>query len=603
LAVIPISAAPPAEDTGWTSWTAENEVWDSVAYGDQILAWGAGGLTVWDRADGTLFRQFTTVEGLPDPQINDLLVDEEEGVLWIGSENGLARYDIASEDWVVYDDEDGLDSASIGALTWMDDYLLVGTRYSGAEGGGLIRFDGTAWEKFPDFPSAPSDQQPDKLSYNVNRLLYTDSGVLWVGTDNGLGRYDGQAWTRYATAEGLPGSQIYALSLDNDGVLWVGTDLGVAWFNGDSFEIVQGGPEGGIAGIVQDAEGRYWFSGGNGAWRYDRDAVNWDHFNTDSGDLPVYTLFGATLDADGNLYFGSYGSGLIQYDGDTFTPWVVPNLASASRLGRVVPAPDGSLWFPEEYGGRTDRLDPATGLWSPVFLPCDYCNPLTFDADERLWLGGDQGLWVVEGDEVVTHLTTAEGLPSNLVLSVAFDPNGLAWVGTDTGLAVIDGQSVTQILNAENSGFASNFVRVVLQDSSGAMWVGADGGLSRFGPSGEVEQFTEGNPFQGLDYVTDMADAQGVLWVATANAGFYRYADGEWQGWPPPASLFAVAAAPDGTVWFGTYYHGAGHFDGEDSDDYDIEDGLAHLNVTDIYVDADGVVWFATSGGASRFEP
>jgi ligand-binding sensor domain-containing protein/tRNA A-37 threonylcarbamoyl transferase component Bud32 len=599
--LIPISAAPPAEATGWTSWTALNEVWDSVVYGDQVLAWGAGGLSVWNRADGTLFRTFTTVEGLPDPQVNDVLVDEEDGVLWIASENGLARYDIAAEDWVVYDGEDGLDSTSIGALAWMDEYLIIGTRYSGFEGGGLMRFDGAAWEQVPDFPSAQADEQPDRLSYNVNRLMY-EAGVLWAGTDNGLGRYDGQAWTRYSTSEGLPGNQIYALTLDDDGVVWVGTDAGVAWFNGESFERLQEGPEYGIAGIVQDAQGRHWFSGDNGVWRYDADAVNWDHFNIDSGDVPVYTLFGAALDVDGNLYFGSYGGGLIRYDGDAFTPWTVPNLPGASGMGRVIPAPDGSLWFPEEYGGRTDRLDPATGLWSPVFLPCDYCTPLTFDASGNLWLGGDLGLWVVAGDQVAAHLTTAEGLPSDLVLSLAFDSSGFAWVGTDAGLAIFDGQSVTQILNAENTGFASDLIRVVLQDASGAMWVGADGSLSRFTPDGSVEHFTDGNPFQGLDYVTDLADAQGVLWVATANAGLYRYADGAWQGWPAD-SLFSIAAAPDGTVWLGTYYSGAAHFDGDDWDDYDVEDGLAHLNVTDVYVDANGVVWFATSGGVSRFEP
>jgi ligand-binding sensor domain-containing protein/tRNA A-37 threonylcarbamoyl transferase component Bud32 len=603
VALIPISPAPPPEDTGWTSWVSLNEVWDAMAYGDQVLAWGAGGLTVWNRADGALFRQFTTVEGLPDPQVNDVLVDEEEGVLWIGSENGLARFDIAAEDWVVYDDDDGLDSTSIGALEWMDGYLIVGTRYSGLEGGGLIRFDGARWEALPDFPSAEPSEGSERLSYNVNRLLY-DGGALWAGTDNGLGRYDGQTWTRYAAAEGLPGNQIYALTLDNDGVLWVGTNAGVARFNGEAFERFEGGPgtDYGIAGIVQDGAGRYWFSGDNGVWRYDPQAVNWDHFNIDSGDLPVYTLFGATLDADGYLYFGSYGGGLIRYDGDAFTPWMIPNLPRVDGVGGIVPAPDGTLWFVEEYGGLVDRFDPASGEWSPVSLPCDYCYPATFDADGRLWLGGDLGLWIVEGDQVAAHLTTAEGLPSDRVLSLAFDSSGFAWVGTEAGVAIFDGQSVTQILTAENTGFASDVIRVVRQDSFGVMWVGADGSLSRFTPDGGVEHFTEGNPFQGLDYVTALADAQGVLWVATANAGFYRYADGEWQGWPSD-SLWAAAAAPDGTVWFGTYYNGALHFDGQDADDFDIEDGLAHLNVTDIHVTPDGTVWFATSGGVSRYEP
>jgi streptogramin lyase len=97
-------------------------------------------------------------------------------------------------------------------------------------------------------------------------------------------------------------------------------------------------------------------------------------------------------------------------------------------------------------------------------------------------------------------------------------------------------------------------------------------------------------------------DGSGNVWVALNNGGLWRYSGGEWSK-TQTDSLNAISLAPDGSLWLGTYYNGALRFDGEDFTRYDVGDGLVHANVNHVYVDASGVVWFATSGGVSRYVP
>ena len=604
-----VVAAPPAEP-GWTSWTAANIVWGATIYDDQIAAWGPGGISLWDRFDGTLHQQILSTDGLPSVYVNYLLADEDRGGLWAATEGGLGFFD--GENWTVYNTDDGLDSDSVSALALTSQYLLVGTSYSGVEGGGLMRFDGQSWEPAPDFPSAQSDDRPDLLSYNVQIILPVITAeattVLWVGTSNGLGFYDGQTWTRYAVEQGLPHNNVWALMVDEGGDLLVGTDGGAARFNGESFEAFEQTLERPINGIVQDANGDYWFSGSGGLARYNPANGDWEFFSMDSGDLEVYTYFRALRDPDtGSLYFGSDGTGLVRTDLDgTFTPWVIPDAPHFDSFSAIVPAPDGSLWFIEEYGSGVERYDPNTNTWNTVDLPCDSCVPLAFHDDGSLWLGGEEGLWFWPADgSDPSRIATEQGLPDNHVYSLAFVSDGYVLVGTYAGLAHIEGLEVTAVFNAENSGLASDNIRAVFPALDGTVWVGTDGGLSHFLADGSWEHYTVGNPFdEGLDWVQSIAaDAEGALWAGTGNNGAWRLFEGEWQHFDAPSLSSGAALDLNGGLWFGSYYSGAWYFNSNDVESYQVKDGLIHPNVNDIYVDGAGTIWFATSGGVTRFRP
>jgi ligand-binding sensor domain-containing protein/tRNA A-37 threonylcarbamoyl transferase component Bud32 len=601
-------------ETQWTSWTGGNIIYKVVAHGDDIYTGGPGGVTVWNRSDGTILRRFTTGNGLPAPDVNTILVDDD-GTLWVGTGDGLGRYDPADEEWTIYDTADGLDSDTVTALLRDGDNLIVGTYYSEREGGGLNIFDGKSWQPVPDFPSAHPDEQPDKLANFVNAVLRDSSGAFWVATTNGLGYYDGQTWRRITTADGLPDNNVSTLYFGQDGKLVVGTASGAASLDGEKFVPAEQGPPYGVYGIVQDAQDRYWFSGGGGVWRYDPAKADWVEFSQDTGDMPEYGMSGAAQDADGNLFFGSEGSGLVRYDGQDFVVWAVPDVPLSDQFGHIIPAPDDQLWFVKEYSSETDRFDLSNDAWLPFTDPPCSCAPLDFDPNGNLWgAEWENGAWIVAPDGTQTHLTTENGLPSNMVTAVAFDPiDGHFLLGTDSGVVHLDPNlNVVEVFDTGSVGLVNNNVHALMTTADGSTWVGTDGGVSHLKPDFTWEHFPIGSPFsENLDFISDFAqDGEGAIWVATLDDWVYRYSNGEWEkfegGDPgvklPSPYVGSVTVAPDGSLWFGTS-DGAARFDGNEWTLFDVGDGLIHLQVNDIYFDAAGAIWFATSGGVTRYTP
>jgi len=601
----PEATAPEAGTaaSGWTSWTAVNDVAQAAFFGEEILTWSWGGITRWGR-DGSLLGHLRPVEGLPHVIVHDVKVDADRGGFWAATEGGVGFFD--GERWTVYDRQDGLDSPAITALALTSRGLVAGTSFSGVDGGGLFRFDGATWEAVPGFPSTGDSENAATLSYNVNVVLpiiQSDATTgLWVGTEHGLGRFDGATWTTFFEAQGLPGLRVYALLLDDGGGVWAGTENGAARFNGETFEPVERTLGRGIYGIVQAADGAYWFSGDGGLARFDAARGDWQIYSQDNGDLPAYTLTRSARDEDGTLYFGSFGGGLVRYDGQRFDSWVVPNSLSTGAYAGILLAPDGTLWFVQEYSAGVDRFDRAAGAWSRVSLPCEYCVPLAFDGEGNLWLGGEQGLWIAASGDPA-HLTTTDGLPSDRVSAVAFDAQWV-WVGTEAGVALVSANGVEQVLTTANAGFGSDLIHDLFAAPDGSMWVATAGGLSQRTPEGAWTHYGVGNPFkEGFDGVWSVAqDATGAVWAGTRSAGVYRWRNGEWEHFEGPDFM---RGAPDanGGMWFGSYNSGASYFAGDEWQTFGMADGLIHPNVNRAYVDASGAVWFATSGGVSRYVP
>ncbi|MBI3361138.1 MAG: hypothetical protein HY023_08510, partial [Chloroflexi bacterium] len=569
-----------------------------------------GGLTVWNRADGAILRRFTTADGLPGIFVRAVLVDDD-GTVWAATDGGAARFD--GQNWTTYNAADGLDNPDVTVIARLGSQLIAGTQY-GPPGSGLYQFDGQAWTPVPDFPSAYPDEQPDQLSNNVTVVLSDNAGGEWVGTTNGLGLFDGNAWRRYSTADGLPDNLIISLLIGSDGNLLAGTARGLAQFDGQKFTAWPRGPSDETFGMLQDLQGRYWFSGssGGGLWRFDPATSNWDVFTKEANNLPTDTMLGVAQDQAGNLYFGSNGGGLVRYDGASFTTWAVPNVPTWNEFGIVLPAPGGELWFVRLYDSQTDRFDPRTETWSPVTGLPEGCRPLALDDKGNLLGGGNGGLCIVRADGRQTHVTVEQGLPSNVVTVVAVAKD-TAWIGTDNGVASYDDQAGLRVFNVENAGLAGNNVFAILAASDGSVWVGTDRGLSRLTPDGQWTHYTIGNPFgESLANVTDIAeDANNAIWVGTWNDAVYRFDGQAWQRFSPdgPAAqlphsnVLSIAVAPDNSLWFGGYYSGATRFDGKEWRTFNVADGLIQPNVNDIFVDKDGTVWFATSGGVSRYKP
>jgi len=162
------------------------------------------------------------------------LHEDRHGTLWVGTRDGLARYD--TRGWEVFTRSNGLSADTVRAIA--DD--AAGNLWVGTEDAGLnrLRADGiTVFRKGDE--ALPSDR--------ITALLVDQAGVLWVGTAGGLARFDGQRWTRYTTRDGLASNSISYLLEAGDGDLWLGSNAGLMRLRKDALNALASGAPGGLA--------------------------------------------------------------------------------------------------------------------------------------------------------------------------------------------------------------------------------------------------------------------------------------------------------------------------------------------------------------------
>jgi ligand-binding sensor domain-containing protein len=318
---------------------------------------------------------------------------------------------------------------------------------------------------------------PDEgLNTAISRLLQDRAGFLWVGSGDGLFRYDGARFQRFGTEDGLPSSSIRSLLEAADGTLWVLTGRGLARRRHNSFETVD-------IGVGLEAA--------------DFDAME--------------------VAADGTLYVG-YDRGLLMgppAKGGTaprFSP--VPGV-SRDRVSGLYAEKGGAVWF--SSGLRLCRLEHGRVR---VFDKNDGVPPERWGAmlrDRRgdFWIRGPQHMAILEAG-AAQFVDRGKGLPqsSNTILTVAEDQQGIVMVSTDQGLARwIDGRWE---LIGTAQGLESDTVTTVMQDREGSIWIGLWGaGLARWPGNREWTNWTTRDGLSNDIVWAVRRDPSGALWTGT----------------------------------------------------------------------------------------
>jgi diguanylate cyclase (GGDEF)-like protein len=443
---------------------------------------------------------------------------------------------------------------------------------------------------------------------NVTCLLQDQTGYLWVGTDNGLFRYDGNAFRGYGHAEGLPNTEILSLAEAPSGALWIGTNSGVAEASGERFHTIDLGEEGptrnigfdqagnvyleqddGILRGVLNSKGIYRFQtivsgkasglfvdGGNvlfgkdgGLWTLKGDrAQQFDH----TYDLPRDQWGSITDDNQGNLWVRSRTSlyelphGQAHFiDRSEGIPHATAAHLYADRRGSILVSTSSGIVV--LAGNRRTQIDASNGL------PGDPSGPVLIDREELLWLGTDGGGLVRRlGHGEWTAWKQEDRLLRNSVWAIEPRRDGTVWVGTNGGLNILNpaGKVIRQWTNRD--GLPGDRVLSLIEGPSGDIYAGTDtGAISHFSREGKlVHTFSEKSGYLA-DRVSAMAiDRQGRLW-AIGIGGCFR-----------------TRLPLDG---------GELHFDR-----MDIPGIPSQAFFRDILIDDRGVVWIASSRGLARFD-
>ncbi|WP_052101426.1 EAL domain-containing protein [Novilysobacter arseniciresistens] len=485
--------------------------------------------------------------------------------------------------------EQGLAQNSITALAQdAQGFVWVGTQ------GGLHRYDG---DRYVAYRNDPGDPASLPESFVTALAADPDANALWVGLySQYLARIDlDSGRITHFPPEGDPddttAARQVAAVLPHDGVVWVGTLGGLERFDpatGERRSVLALGPEllrrAPYQQLLVDRAGMLWYATAAGVFRIgpDRKAER-----VGGRDAAASLL----LDHDGAVWVGRR-DGLFRVSGDTLEKaWPLQPDASAdgnSNVRAVVQVPDGSLWL-SVYGSGLVRFEPGTGRSRrvhgsalPASLSDDVIGSLLVDRGGMLWVGGQsRGAAVAD--------------PAGARFSYVVD------LETDEG--------------RKHPG--NDSVRAIQQDIHGTLWVGTDEGrlLRYHGPGPGFEDWTARMPGPSNRRVMGIADAgHGRLWLATT-AGLLRLtpATGTFETIPlgsfTHANLRALLVDHEGNLWLATYGDGALLYQRESQRviHYGHDRGdprkLVHPSVHALLEDRKGRIWFGTSGGLDLLDP
>ncbi|CAM2068757.1 Histidine kinase domain-containing protein [Sulfidibacter corallicola] len=467
--------------------------------------------------------------------------------------------------------------------------------------------------------------------------------------------FDELRFTGISTEQGLSQSTVYALLQDREGFIWIGTEDGLNRYDGYSFrqyrltlDTTDGLSHNTVLCLVEDREGHMWIGTDHGLNRYDSDRNRFESFFSDPDDSETIShpsVSALALDEDGEIWLTTFRGGLDHVDPRTGAArrFGVPEALRANQntnWSRAV-ATQGNryVWIGTSRG--LHRLDRASGAWlsyrhdpgDPTSLSNEGVRAIHVTGKGDIWVGTSDGLHRMLPDGRGFHRFQAEddlGLSDDWVNIISEGPKGRLWIGTRSGgLARFDAdrRRFTSFTPDPLDPFSikTDNILSLLFDRSGVMWVGGYlGGLSK----SEVDPMpfhlyrsspTESGGLTNNRVRSIIHDREGAVWVGTLS-GLNRMAPGAnrfehlFHDPKDPDSLsenqvMSIAEDGRGQLWFGTYYGGVQRWLPEKRGfahyrhDPDDPRSLSHDVVSVLTVDRDGLLWLGTRNGVCRFLP
>lgn len=470
------------------------------------------GLVRFDGASFTVFDKHTS--GLNNNIIQALLVDHDQN-LWIGTTaSGLSCF--KNGKFTAYGLKSGLSTKTVQAL-YEDGQ---GVLWIGTDGGGLIRMKDGSFHVFT---------KTDGLADNTVLSITGDKhGALWVGTHGGLSKLKNGRFVNYGIEQGLGSDFIRAVHVDRQGTLWIGTNDGLTRMTPTGeisrFTVKEGLPNNYINRIYEDRAGTLWIgTNGGGLCRY----VNgrFDHYGDKDGPIGanVFSLF---EDREGNLWVGTAGAGVSCLKEGSFTTLTQQDGLISNNILGIYQDDDQSFWIGSDKGlmhmtaGRIESYSTQNGL------PDNLVFSMTKDREGSLWVGTQKGLVRITKGRFKIY-GPSDGMPAAPAVCTFTDRRGTVWVGTRSGLSRFNGTGFVQYTTRD--GLSNNFVLSLYEDQEGSLWIGTVGGLNQF-KNGRFRSYTTHDGLSS-DWIWSITgDKDGTLWLGTSGGGIDRFRNGKFVG-------------------------------------------------------------------------
>ncbi len=543
--------------------------------------------------ENLFFDTYSIEDGLAANNSSSVIVDNK-GFIWIGTEDGLNRFD--GESFKLFRTNPEKPDSLINNLVSVLIKDSSGVLWVGTSGGGLEQYN----KNTDSFHHHRNDRErPNSISGNYILSIFEDSsGILWVGTEKkGLNRFDrrSNSWSSYSVNSG----GINSIFEDGGNNLWIGTSSGLSLFNRESglFETIL--DDYGINDIAGNNSFLWLATQNEGLVQYDRitgainsislnnksikslyiDSINVLWIGTDRGlyvrnpqtgqfihlqnDIKNVDSIGEDL-SSGIWFCTDRGVHRIERRAKRLTTFVPPN----GQVSSILEDSSGTLWIGTENGEINTYTGKAHSSKSLIHKFEKSSNYSLFeDSEKNIWIGTDNGLYYYSIKTKDLIIKAAE-LKNTAILSIKEDRSGNLWIGTESRLVTIDIETEAVSTFSESI----NRLQLLFIDSSGELWIGTESGVFLFDKKeGKVSKIISHSGFRA-DLNTD--------------------------------SILTITEDSKGFMWFGTR-GGLIQFNRSTSQlkYFREKNGLANQMVKAIQEDNNGDLWLSTNKGISKFNP
>lgn len=515
-------------------------------------------------ADEFTVRTWHSDEGLPHNLVRSL-AQTRDGYLWVGTYNGLARFDGMRFTTFDSNNTPALTSCNISDLVADS----TGALWINTFGGGLFRLKDGVFTHFGIQDGLPSNELTD--------LCQARDGSLWLGTSAGASHFKDGKFANYSITNGLATNLIRSILEDRDGSVWIATTLGLNRLRGNAVDLFNASNSllnNSIRGLWQDNQGRVWIGSDAGLTCYD--GKNWHNY---AGAEGFFEKFVQTFCEDrlGNLWIGTYG-GLVRFKDGKFYDETSADKEPFDRINALCVDQEGDVWAgsreglirltPKRFstyskrdglahnnvlsveedrlgniwigtwGGGLDQLSRGTikNYSRKIGFPLDLVLSTCSARDGSLWVGADYNGGVVQlkGDSIERY-TSKDGL-FDVARVIKEGADGAVWIGTSEGLNCLRNGKITSYTVKDNH-LAGPVVRDVCVDHLNRVWVGTQSGLSLL--QGNIfTNFTTRNGLSSSFIVSLSEDTNGDLWIGTIGGGLNRLHNGHFTSYTTAQGLF-----------------------------------------------------------------
>ena len=447
-----------------------------------------------DRYNGYEFKHYKHDKYDKNSIANNYIVDiieDKNGYIWVSTIGGLSRINPDKDEIKNYYSKEysgNLSNSNLWQILCTKDNRLIASTIDGLN----------VYDKNKDKFTRILYKEGELPSQYIYSLEEDINGHIWVGTDNGLVELDKDLNIVKSYQDAIGDSDVYNVYDDSKGNIWVCTlDNGLFKINLDDKRVENyknnnskiSIPSNNVRDIISDSEGKLWIATDKGLCTFDYEREEFITYNKksyQSNSLIDDEIFCLLKDSSGLIWIGTY-SGISRFNPNSnFTHFKLDPYEDNSISGNVIHGiyedDDKTLWIGTNESGvniiNGESIKHLNKENSNIVS--DLIEDIT-GFKNYIFIGTNEGLSVlVKNDKTaknytITNYTTKDGLPSNKIRSLFIDSKGYLWIGTNKGLAILDTNN-NKIIDItyilDEMGVSDKFIRAVYEDSKGNYYIG-----------------------------------------------------------------------------------------------------------------------------------